>query len=180
MLLSKPEQDQFFSNYLPLLYYAAMYEGLLPEAAVLMDFGHSSLEIKVQSRDALFTDSNILRYFLMDNGKHLTKEGVSFLKSVEQGMLSNFVVLRQYKKYGVLMHPETGVFYEVVNITEQFSKLLSYIPTYITTALFNFNGKIICDGLFKGGNMNIGPNNEKSFLEKYHACKADREVVTLL
>lgn len=180
MLLSKQEQDEFFSNYLPLLYYAAIYEGLLPDGSILMDFGNSSNEIKIQSRDALFTDADILRYFRKDNGKHLPKGGAAFLDNVERGMLSDFVVLKQYSQYVVLLEADSNTFYEVINITEPFSQLLSYIPCYITTAIFNFNGRIICDGLIKGGNTHIGPNYEKSFLEDYRTCKAKKKVVTLL
>jgi hypothetical protein len=90
------------------------------------------------------------------------------------------VVLKQYQKHTVLQHSHGGKFYHVWNITEPFLALLAYLPNYINTAIFNFNGKIICDGLIKGGSIHIGPNIEKSLLEEYRACKAHKEVITLL
>jgi len=178
MLLSKTEQDEFFKNYLPLLYYAAIYEGLLPEGSSLSAFIPSPMEVKIESRDALFTDGDIIRYFRQDNGRHLSKGGMAFLEEVEKGMLDDFILLKQYTKFSVLLKDEK--FYQVLNITEPFSVLISYIPNYINTAIFNFKGKIICDGLIRGGNIQIGPNNERTFLEDYKIKKKEGKIITML
>jgi hypothetical protein len=179
MLLSNPEQDEFFNNYLPLLYYASMYEGLLEEGSTLSDFIGSTIESKVQSRNALFTDPDILNYYRQDNGHNLPNGGAIFLDDVEHGMLSEFVVVKQYQNFSVLKHIKDESFLQVMNISEPFSELLSSIPHYITTAIFNFNGKIICDGLLTGG-IGIGPNMEKDLLYDYRLHKQGGKVVKLL
>ena len=51
MTLSKQEQDMFFQNYFALLYYASVYEGILPNGSSLQDFYRSSLAEKAASRD---------------------------------------------------------------------------------------------------------------------------------
>jgi hypothetical protein len=180
MILSKQKQDEFFKNYLPLLYYAAIYDGLLPEGSTLKEFGRSPLEIKVQSRDVLFNDENVIDNFLGDNGTNLGPGGIAFAKNVQTGIYSDFILLREYKNFTVLLQASTETFYEVINITERFSQILSFIPCFISTAIFNFDGKIICDGMIKNGNIQIGPNYEQSFLEQYRQSKAKSQVVKLL
>jgi hypothetical protein len=78
MILSKQEQDDFFSNYTLLLYYTAMYEELLPKNATLIEFGQSPLDIIIKSRDELFANEDILSYYKKDNGRHLLAGGDVF------------------------------------------------------------------------------------------------------
>src|ERR1019366_865179 len=78
MILSKKEQDEFFGNYFFLLFYSAVYEGILPQNSRLTDFGRLPPKMMSKSRDALFTDRNIMIYCLEDNKKVLTKENVLF------------------------------------------------------------------------------------------------------
>jgi hypothetical protein len=48
------------------------------------------------------------------------------------------------------------------------------------TAIFNFNGKIICDGLITGSNIRIGKNIEQRITEEYNACKRNKTVGELI
>lgn len=180
MLLSKDESHNFFSNYFPLLFYAAVYEGLMPQTSVLADMIDTPVEIKVNARDVLFKDEEVLDYFERDNKHILNNQNLAFIKNIQSGILSDFIVLKQTKKLSVLQDVENQQFYHVHNITEPFDDLLSYIPTFITTAIFNFNGKIVCDGLIKGGNIHIGPNNERAIIEEYNDCKKNKTVIELI
>ncbi len=180
MLLSKDESRSFFSNYFPLLFYAAVYEGLMPETSVLTDMIDTSVEIKVNARDVLFTNEEVVDYFIRDNKRILNNENLAFIKNIQSGILSDFIVLKQTKKFSVLRDAENEKFYHVHNITEAFSEILGYIPTFVTTAIFNFNGKIVCDGLIRGGNILIGKNNERGIIEEYNDCKRDKTVIELI
>ncbi|MBC7554131.1 MAG: hypothetical protein H7257_09135 [Taibaiella sp.] len=180
MILSEKDQATFFENYMPLLFYAAVYEGLMPENSHPTDFRDAALEIKVQGRDVLFTDKNVLNYFLSDNKHILDKKGIEFIGEVSGGMLSEFIVLKQTKKFAVLMELGTNKFYEVINITQSFNEILTNLPVKIKTAIFNFNGKIICDGLIASGNIHIGRGMTSTFLEDYKATIKAGEVIKLI
>jgi hypothetical protein len=53
MLLSKDESKVYFSNYFPLLFYAAVYEGLMRQTSVLTDMIDTPMEVKIKARDVL-------------------------------------------------------------------------------------------------------------------------------
>src|ERR1700733_8303389 len=167
MILSENDQATFFDNYLPILFYAAVYEGLMPQNSRLADFQDVSLNTKASSRDVLFRDKEILKYFLSDNKHLLDRQGIEFVGEVSRGLLSEFIVLKQTKQFAVLLETKTNKFYEVINIKESFGEMLSDLPVNVKTAIFNFNGKIICDGLIVGGNIHIGRGMTSTFLEDY-------------
>jgi len=179
-MLSKDESDIFFSNYFPMLFYAAVYEGLMPPTSVLIDMIDTSMEVKIQARDALFGDKEILNHFKQDNKHILSKQNVAFINNVQSGILADFIVLKQTKIFSVLQNADNGKFYHVHNITDSFSEMLTFLPTYITTAIFNFNGKIICDGLITGSNIQIGKNIGQRITEEYNACKRNKTVEELI
>ena len=64
-------------------------------------------------------------------------------------------------------HLDSKIFYEVPAITEPVSKIVPNYPVVIETAIFNFDNKLICDGIINqkvllGGNMTGG------FIAEYH------------
>jgi hypothetical protein len=180
MILSKKEQDEFFGNYFFLLFYSAVYEGILPQNSRLTDFSRLPLKMMAKSRDALFTDWNIMNYCLEDNKKMLTKENVLFAENVRMGIFSEFIVLKVSQDHFVLLRTLTSLFYKVTTITESFDQMLTGMPTYINTAIFNFKGKIVCDGLLNKGYVPIAPVSERRFMELYRECDSRGEIITLL
>jgi hypothetical protein len=72
------------------LFYAAVFEGLIPQTSVLVDMMDTSMEVKIKARDVLFGDKEILNYFKQDNKHILTKQHVSFINNVHSGVLADF------------------------------------------------------------------------------------------
>lgn len=179
MVLLPEEQKAFFRHYLPLLYYAGVCEGVLPETALLPQFYDLPLLKKVKCRDALFGDPEIIRGFLNDNGHLLSEDAKEFTANVQRGLYGKFVVLKQYAKFSAVQHAASGTFYHVVNIAESVSFMLGYLPQFVNTAIFNFNGKIICDGLIEGG-VRIGSNTRVYMLAHYKRQTEKGKVVALL
>ena len=179
MVLPPEERRLFFKQYLSILYFAADYESLLPETATISDFKGLPLEEKVKSRNALFTNPEIVSSFRQLNHHQLSEEGHAFVNNLRQGLYSSFVVVKQYARFAVMQEVDEQRFFHVVNITEPFSEMLGYLPVYITTAIFNFRGKLVCDGLIEGG-IRIGPNIKRGMLEEYREAKAAGKVLTLL
>jgi len=180
MLLSTEESKSFFDNYIPLLFYAAIYEGILPEGSSLNDFYEASVEEKVASRDVIFNNAEVISSYEKDNALFLKTKQPDFTDEVRKGFLKTFVVLKQTKSFSVFMEPEQNAFYHITAITEPIETKLNYIPVLVETAIFNFHNKLVYDGLFKGGNMQIGSNYKKQFLEDYHEALKNHQVKELL
>src|SRR3954451_11476558 len=113
MILSPEESKSFFSNYIPLLFYAAVYKGILPEESRMEDFFETSLEEKVASRDAIFNDADVLASYEKDSVEFLKTQQPGFTEEVRKGFLRNFVVLKQTKSFAVFMDAEQQVFYHI-------------------------------------------------------------------
>ena len=179
MILSEQDSTLFFGNYLPLLLYAAIYEGLIPEGSDMTDLFNSSLDIKVAARNAIFESDDLLKNYKEDNTRFLKTKTPGFADKVATGLFKDFVILKQGKEFAVFMDEETKTFYHVIAITDPFTELLDFIPAYVKTAIFNFNDKLICDGLITKS-VNIGPNHEREFLDDYKKALKTKKAVKLL
>ncbi len=102
MTLSKQEQDLFFQNYFPVLYYASVYEGILPQGSSLKDFFHSSLEEKTAARNIVFKDKKLINFFKSDN-KHFFGKILSldFVNNVQKGLCGRFAFIIESKAAAV-------------------------------------------------------------------------------
>jgi hypothetical protein len=180
MILSPEESKSFFSNYIPLLFYAAVYDGILPEGSSINDFYETSVEEKLASRDVIFKDADVLTSYEKDNAQFLKTKHPGFKGEVRKGFLKNFVVLKQTKSFAVFMDAEQQAFYHITAITEPIDTKLDYIPAIVETAIFNFGNKLVYDGLLKGGDMRIGPNYKKQFLQDYQKAIKNKQVIELL
>ena len=180
MILSKEEQDDFFQNYLPLLYYAGAYEGLLLQSATMQDFFYTDLNTKAKCRSVLFSDADAIKFYKEDNRKYLGNESkLAFVNNVAQGIFGKFVFLKETKSSAVFQHIESEKFYEVTGITEPISKLAPGYPAVIETAIFNFSGKIICDGLVLN-NATLEPSIIKDVMAIYKECQEMKTVLKII
>ncbi len=154
MILTKAEQDEFFLNYLPLLFYAATYEGFLPAAAKLADFILATENIKFRSRQALFADPEILVFFEQDNRHLLNESNVQFIKEVRQARVGSFVAIKELSDgLTICLETETTKFYKVCSLTEPISKMIRSFPAHLSAVIFNFKNRIVCDGMIIPGKI---------------------------
>lgn len=179
MILPEKIKNEFFNNYLPLLFYTAVYEGLLPEKSKITMFAELSLEAKIACRDVLFSDQQIIRYYKKDNADFLKTATPDFLDQLQRGIFGNFVLLSENKNKTVFMDMGSpNKFYHVTGISDPVSHIAE-LPAYAETAIFNFQNFLICDGLIKSGVL-IGPNYKKSFLTDYKINLKAGKVIDLL
>ncbi len=180
MVLNPDERKVFFQNYIPLLFFASVYGRLLPLGSTTKEFISSSLDVKVESRDIVFNDKNLIEDFKIHNKPFLETASPGFYENIQSGILSKFVVLKQTRSYAVLMEQSSNTFYRTIGITEPIGELLSFIPCVVETAIFNYAGKIVYDGLIRGPIVNIEPNIKKQLLADYKMAKAKNKIITIL
>ena len=177
MILEKEEQDDFFQNYFPLLYYAGVYEGIVAETSTMKDFFYTDMIIKVTCRNILFSDADAIKFYKKDNIKFLGKDPkLAFVNNVQNGILGKFVFLHEDKDKSIFHHIESKKFYAITAITESLSKMVPNYPASITTAIFNFKGKIICDGLI-GHHAILGTAITENLMAGYKECLKNNAVV---
>ena len=88
-----------FFKYFPMLFYAAVYEGLIPETSMFSDMIDTPVEVKINARNALFGDKEILDNFKRDNKhKALTKRGPYFSIKIFNGYFSRLYRIKANKK----------------------------------------------------------------------------------
>jgi hypothetical protein len=179
MILEPHQQESFFSNYLPLLFYASVYGGILPPKSTMKDFYSTSLEQKLEARNLVFEDAELIEDYRKDNKPHVKQSHANFLENVANGLLEQFVILEQTKSVAVLMSTETSNFYHVWGITQPLDNIVDFIPSVVQTAIFNFEDKIICDGLIEK-KVNIGVNYKKQFKADYKIAKKNHNVIERL
>lgn len=180
MILAKDEQKIFFTNFYPLLHYAAVYSGLVPEGTVFDVFLKTDLVLHAQSRNAIFQEKDLLDDYASDNARFLNKRLPSFVPALKKAIFSDFIVLKQEKQFGIFMDRKTGLFYHVGAITTPFDEVLKFMPGYCQTALFNFNNRIVWDGLAIQKPKELSPALEQTLLQKYDAALKAKKVIELL
>jgi hypothetical protein len=180
MILPKSEQTPFFENFYPLLCYVAVYSGLIAPASTLADFFKAPADVVIKSRDALFNDRHLLKYYVTDNARFLKPLKPGFVDEVKKGIFSDFIVLKEEKQFGVFIDRKTGRFYHVTGLTGPFSDILKYIPGYCKTALFNFGNHLVWDGIAIQKDKPVTASLVQTLLQQYDAALKAKKVIDLL
>ena len=181
MILPKEEQDLFFQNYLPLLCYAGIYEGILPQGATMKDFYYTDTTTKALCRDVLFNDKDTIVFYKKDNKRFLQENsGLEFVNNIQKGVFGKFVFFEEQAHCAIFQSAENSKWYEVIAITQPISSMMNSSPAVIETVIFNFNGKIICDGLIKFHNLQLGPNIMDGVQESYTSNKENCMIIKLI
>jgi hypothetical protein len=179
MFLNSEQQQVFFNNYLPLLYFASVYGGILSPGSKIKDFQSTSIEQKLEARNLVFEDDELIRDYEEHNRSFIEQSLPGFLDNVENGILEKFVILKETKSAAVFLSIETKNFYHVHGVTQSLSSIVAPIPCVIQTAIFNFGEIIVCDGLI-AKETNLGPNYKRQFLEDYKMAKKNKEIIEKL
>ena len=168
MTLNKQEQDLFFKNYFPILFYASVYEGILPEGSSLQDFFYTRLEEKAAAREIILKNKTVIKKFKRDNKHFFGKVlSVDFINNLQKGLLGKFAFIKETKTHAIFYHLNSKKIYEVTAITERLSKIAPNFPVVIDTAIFNFGDKLICDGMINQ-NLLLGKNIAEGLNDEYN------------
>ncbi len=183
MKLTAEECDLFYDLYSALLGFANRKLGVSSE-----QFSNSrqylaiSLDARVEIRDALFRQRDLIDEFVEENPAGLDEDQLRIVSRWKAAIAETFYVFRYLKNYTVfLVTGDRPVAYGVVGLVDPLPNLLGpRLPRMVSTVLLPFRGKIVYDGLMSGFGLSFGGNIKKLFNESYRRAKAARGIITSL
>jgi len=139
-------------------------------------------EARVEIRDALNANLELIEEFVAENPAHLPDDELDIVRSWRHLVAGQFYVLRELKKHTVFLTANSeAVAYGVLALSQPFEELIGpNLPTLTQTVLLPFKGVIVYDGLLVGYNISFGPGIRRRLNSEYKEAKASHGIVTSL
>jgi hypothetical protein len=175
MVLTELEYKRYLNVHLQLLYYCYCKKHELKNELSFNEFIRKPMDAKYEARNHFITNLFLLDEYLRenDNISNIDKE---ILNGFRKKLSGKYVILKQLKKYAILMDLESERFYAVYALSDPFESMLDGLPVLIETTLLPFEGKIIYDG-FLIRQTYIGKNMELNMLNKYKEAKVNKLII---
>ncbi len=140
------------------------------------------LEEKVEVRDALYENIELLDSFVKENPASLSSEELGIVSSWRDFVKGTFYVFRYLKSHTIFLNSESPPkAYGVLGITDAFDEIFDGVaPIMVETTLLPFKGRIIYDGLMQAYPLLFGGGIRRSINESYREAKARFGVITSL
>jgi hypothetical protein len=150
MTLEPQEVERFYRIWWPLLSYVNRVKGGLvknwPESPKT---GKVKPDAALKIRGALWADDAVREAFIAENPASLDGDDLAIVGSWKHRVAGNRVILRQLKKYAIVM--DTGKnprAYAVLGLMDPLEDVVPYpLPMYVGIVLLPFESRIIYDGL---------------------------------
>jgi len=180
MKLTEKEAELFYQLMWTLQSYVNLKLKLYPDIKTSDDYADCETEQKVEVRNALYKNIELIDSFVQENPQKLSQENLSIVSNWKNFISGEFYIERILKKYTVFIQDETV--YGVCGITQGFDELIHYsdLPQYVNTVLLPFKGKIIYDGLLGTHNIYFGGGIKDSLKETYMCGKQNNRIIDSL
>ena len=182
MLLSRDEAELFFLLHRSLMHFVNQRLGVVPDVADPDAFSGLPPEKRLEIRTAFLGRVDLVDTYVDENPANFGDDELNIVSSWRHQVAGKFYVLRQLKKYMVLLSfTDPPVAYGVVALTEPFQDIVGpSLPRLTETVLLPFKDRIIYDGLLNGFNISFGGGIKRRLNESYRQAKERQGVVTSL
>ena len=138
-------------------------------------------EEKIQIRNALWKNADLIDSFVKENPHNLTHEELDIVGSWRHRVKGRFILVSHLKKHSVFLKEDEETAFGVLALSEPFEASLgSRLPIYLEGVLLPFKGKITYDGMIAPFNISFGRGYRQSFMELYQQAKAKHGIITSL
>jgi hypothetical protein len=177
MKLSEQDAELFFNLMWSLQSYVNLKLGILPEIETLEAYKRLPSSQKLEVRDALYDNIELIDTYLVDNPHDLVENELEIIKSWKKFVRRDFFIERLLKKYAVFIGGDKV--YGVSALLEPLEDVLPHItlPYYAKAVLLPFKGEIIYDGLLQGYNVIFGSGIKFELKETYMAAKQNGQII---
>ncbi|MCL2233033.1 MAG: hypothetical protein FWB99_08160, partial [Treponema sp.] len=154
MIIKDDERKLFFKLWLKLLVFVNN------EYEVIENFGKPDTPIGLniddigKIRNKLWENYKIIDEYLKHSD--LCKNEYEIVSSWKKFIKSKFMVLKNYKKYTVIMDFNSETLYGIYGITNPIVEIVPNLPMMIETVIIPFKDKIIYDSLIQRHNVILG------------------------
>jgi len=182
MKLSQKDAALFYKLNPSLLFYINQRIGVIRDISTLDEFMKSSPEEKVEVRDALYENIELLDSFVEENPASLSPEELEIVNSWRDFAKGTFYVFRYLKSHTIFLNSESPPkAYGVLGIMDAIGEIFDGVtPVMVKTTLLPFKGRIIYDGLMQASSLIFGGGIRRSMNESYREAKARFGVITSL
>ena len=133
-------------------------------------------------RNALWADDALRERFIADNPAQFSSTDLALVASWQYRLAGSFYILRELKKYTVLLTEHAPVHaYGVLGLVNTIAEAVPMpLPTYIQAVLLPFEGQIIYDSLAMPFPVSFGPNICRRLNDDYRNAQEREAIITTL
>ncbi len=129
-------------------------------------------EARVQVRDALVGQPELIDRFVQEDPLSLSGEELQIVKSSRHFVAGQFFIFRHLKNYTVFLSEQRQTAYGVLALCDPFEELIGpSLPVLAEALLLPFRDKIVYDGVLVGFNISFGGGVKQSLNEIYQEAK---------
>ncbi|MCI5159597.1 MAG: hypothetical protein D3906_14445 [Candidatus Electrothrix sp. AUS1_2] len=182
MKLSEKDADLFSKLMWQLLCFVNAELKIYPELATPDAYEQCDTEQKMELRNALYSNPNLIDRFVRLNPQNFSEEELAIVAKWKDAVQGNFFIEHFLKKYTVFIDERRSDVYGVLGLYEGFEDMIdrSYLPLYVRTVLLPFKGQIIYDGLFEASRIFFGGGVKGDLKEQYMRAKQNNRIILTL
>ncbi|MEQ1829072.1 MAG: DUF6398 domain-containing protein [Pirellula sp.] len=183
MLLEPDELELFFKLHRALMFFVNQRLKVIPnQVASPEEFAALSPQVRIEVRDALNANLDLIESFAAENPDHLSAGELEIVLSWRYLVTGKFYVYRELKKYTVFLSTTSpAIAFGVLALSQPFEDLVGpYLPVLTQTVLLPFKGVIVYDGLMSRYNISFAPGIRRNLNEDFKEAKAQQGIVTSL
>ncbi len=183
MKLSPEDVNLFYKLMWPLQLYVNQQRRILPQVSSLEAYIACPQEDKVQVRNALYENIDLLDAFVAENPACLSDDELAIVQSWKRFVAGSFYIVRFLKKAAIFVNSSSPPkVYAVLGLTDSLQDIFYYRkpPIWVETVLLPFKGKIVYDGLLNVYNIYFGSGIRGNMREIYMAAKQNRRIIETL
>lgn len=150
---------------------------IIPDIAAVDEYQRLPSSEKLDVRDALYDNIDLIDSYLEENPQDLPEEELEIVKSWKKFQRGDFFIERLLKKYAIFIGGEKV--YAVLALYESLEDVLPYVqlPYYTKAVLLPFRGKIIYDGMLQGYAVSFGGGIRSNLKETYMTAKQNGRII---
>jgi hypothetical protein len=183
MLLTPEEVELCYELHWGLLAYTNRRLEIIPDATAPDEMFLLSTPEKMEIRQALYKDPDLLKEFVIENPNDLSPDELAIVASWQHRVSGNFYIVRYLKRYAVFLSAtEPQHLYGVLGLTETFDEIFVErpLPIYVKAVLLPFKDKITYDGLMNTYNVFFGGGIRSNLKHTYNRLKKREGIIEQL
>lgn len=138
------------------------------------------VELRITARNYWLKETGFIGKFL-NATNDLSDSDIQLLKSWENRLISNFIVIAYCSEYAVFYSTADSKFYGVLALGDSFKEILRHkLPLVVRACLLPYDEHIIWDGCVGFIDILLGRDIEDAFIDDYYAAKRKGKIVTRL
>lgn len=181
MRISENDVELFYKLNPALLLFANLRLGIQREVVNINNFLSLKLEKKVEVRNALYDNIDLIDEFLEKNSDNYSSVELDIVSSWKNFLRGTFYIFRHLKNYSVFLSSETDAkAYGVFGISSDLKEMFPHPPIMVDTVLIPFKNHVIYDGFIAPYSISFGGGIRRNFKTTYDEAKAKFGIITSL